>query len=238
MRAPPPIGLPRRRGSVDSCGGSCGFGGVLSILRSTSSSSGCEISMNDPRIEFNNARGSAMDAYSDLERSVAGVLRATLDISLDAAWTIAFSVVNTRSRYSIISSLMKISPWSDYLKTWDKLQRWLGPIDSMRNSIAHWIMMDDGTVSEPNRPQYLYNPRNLPCRDNSSRVSIEDVNEFIGKPRDLSIIIRLFGINLHEDTPREYLEPYLQLPTYQNPAAFLESQIPTGFSSPRKSSPQ
>jgi hypothetical protein len=144
---------------------------------------------------FDAARLKAIESYALLEHQLAGLLLPLLGVKKEA-YTIFFRITNTRSRYSIITALLRDLDDKEARKFWKSIEKALTKIDGIRNNIIHWLaIVDIGEVGGPNnRPQ----PPKKSLRPGHSfgpdvKLTIDDLQKFKADADDLTVIVTFFG---------------------------------------------
>lgn len=87
---------------------------------------------------FDVARMNALKEYATLEFQLCLLFKAILHVEAEIASAIFYQIINTRTRYAIMGSLLEIRHPDTFAKPWKRLEKWLGPCDTARNHIIHW----------------------------------------------------------------------------------------------------
>lgn len=183
--------------------------------------------MENPR-KFDNARMDAIKAYAQLEHSLALILKYLIGSDAETAWAIFFRIANTRSRYAIISDLLKLKHGSEYSKAWQKLEKWLVPLDTTRNHLVHWVTISDTVVQRTHRrvqaweKPTLKNPvSRFSSGPNSPSYSLLDLLRYHNDTMAMAGVISFFAQCLNPAQPFALREKFQQPITHPNPEAFL-----------------
>ncbi len=181
---------------------------------------------------FDRARLIALKQYAELELELVGLLRAILVIDHSIASAIFFQITNTRSRYAIIASILDIKYPDTWKKPWKKLESWLGPIDSARNHLVHWLedesivarVSTDGTlVRKVERVPHLANSARKWRRftPGEKRYQQSDILLVAESARIMGRIINRLNATIDQPETWPWLEIFQQPITDQTPEAFL-----------------
>jgi hypothetical protein len=131
------------------------------------------------RNELHRAVGEAMEAYANVEATLASLLGTILNINFQKAHIIFFSVGNARSRLDMIEHLLKLrlkaAVFSKLEDRWDSITEFLLTLAGFRNAIAHWHPHTN--IYERNSPTGESEFRMVPALGNpilgKSSVSLE-----------------------------------------------------------------
>lgn len=94
-----------------------------------------EVTNSDPLITL---RAHSVDAYASLEQSLSMLFASLLGASPDRASIVFYRIVNTKSRNTIISKLMRKEFGEQYGTWWNSLLKQIRKLDERRNEIIHW----------------------------------------------------------------------------------------------------
>lgn len=144
------MGLPRRRGSVDSCGLGCGLGGVRSIVRRTSSSWGSESGMGDlpDGVELLTTISLALANWSSVELELTVLFKAISELHNHKKANALFDgIISFEIRVGICDRLMafeKIDPIEGEM--WARMSAKLTKYYKKRHELAHFSIIEQNGV--------------------------------------------------------------------------------------------
>jgi len=189
----------------------------------------------DTPTSFDCARLAALKEYARLEFELCLLLRNLLQVDDAKASAIFYAITNTRARYAIIASLIDLGTTPKW-KAWAKIEKWLGPCDSVRNHLVHWfedeytlITMetdDDGKpvrVAEAARIPRLKNPSRRHRFSSGEKYYREsEIYEERDKIRVMMHIVNRFEVSIGHPDEWPWSDIFQQPVSDQTPVEFLQ----------------
>jgi hypothetical protein len=163
----------------------------------------------DQRKVIHGAIGEAMEAYAEVEMTLASVLRLLLHTELLEAHAVFFAIQNVRSRNELFQTLLTIRFKDDIKKFWNSCDKFLLTLAQYRNAIAHWHPLVT-IYLDKNDKATLKNAIGHPAiRSSYKPLEIDDFPPFI---KDcLYIRQELSGlISLLKDSPATFPDKFRQ----------------------------
>src|SRR4029078_5972969 len=206
---PPGIMAPRRRGSSVTLPGDI-------MTEDSPSPEERIIPLLDPKrdnpslIALMLARAAAIQAYANVEQSLASVFSTLLQTDSIIAGIIFFRIVNARSRLTIMEEIIQYryaSTYNVFCKSGTKL---LHSIDSTSNNIIHCHVVQNFN----NRPEgplvtFTLNRPDVWAKSTSSAISESDLAPFTQKCDFISSLLGCFCLVLLNRLPAENAKPWL-----------------------------
>lgn len=177
----------------------------------------------------------ALKDYADLEYELCILLKEVLRVQAPIASAIFYQISATRTRYAIIGSGFDINH-QPFKKAWDKMERWLGPLDTARNHIVHWGqdirvithakpgknggMFEEGSEAQIEHALYLKNRTRL-WRGDADQLSYteEELRDWAWKFRTMMHVINRLGNCVRK--PKEW--PWTDI--FQRPITDLKPEV-------------
>jgi hypothetical protein len=189
--------------------------------------------IRDPRFQM--ARGLAIEAYTNVERSLAYVFHHFLEAPLDRSNIVFFRIINSRSRIAILSDLLNKKYRSKFDLYWHGqpgtndekrlpgLFTFIQHLDDRRNEIVHWHTVfeygrDESTGRPANREElrpHLYWSKDI----KGAWITKERLREFSAKAEFVGDSIWMFYRVMAKDNVNEadiptWLQIFQQPPLY------------------------
>jgi hypothetical protein len=99
--------------------------------------------------DFALVRANAINAYASLEMNLGSLFDALLGAESQKAYVVVASVMNSQARLRMISRLLTLSHGDVYETFFSSLSEKLSGLDSTRNKVAHWIVLNSFTGGKP-----------------------------------------------------------------------------------------
>lgn len=148
----------------------------------------------------------AIDQHHKSEMATAHILAFLLQIPIDVASIIFFTITSNPTRYKIISETLKLrkSPFQEF---WARLTNFRNQADRARNKIIHWNI-----ISYTDGSQEMVNPKTRYMDDEEhSVIKSEQLNDMIKLICDVRAITEEFSSflagNIRGTLPEIYLRP-------------------------------
>jgi hypothetical protein len=84
------------------------------------------------------ARADAIESYSSLELTLCSLFAILLGTKADLGGIVFFKITATRSRNSIIETLIKRKYGTEFNAYWNSVIKIIGQLDNKRNEVIHW----------------------------------------------------------------------------------------------------
>jgi hypothetical protein len=190
-----------------------------------------KVLMNDP---LWTARGKAIQAYANLEQSLASFLAFLSDTDPMVASTIFFKVTSADSRNKILEKLFRQKFQARYNLFRNTLFDQLRPIDIERNSIVHWNAVADvgHDGQEMTASLQLRPPATLRTSDTPSLTTTQ-INEFANRCGFYGRLLNMFTFvegptqnNLPAEDASSWRDIFSQPIIYPPPSDHPLFQIP------------
>jgi hypothetical protein len=98
-------------------------------------------------------RANAINAYASLEMHLGMLFETLLGSDPQKAYVVFASVINSQARLRMISRLLQLSFGDRYITFFDSLSEKLSGLDSTRNKVAHWIVLNSYTGGKKFKPK-------------------------------------------------------------------------------------
>jgi hypothetical protein len=145
-------------------------------------------------------RAKAIDAYAGVEQAMCRILEVLLNTSTTKAGIIFYRVVNSRSRNTILSDLMKEEHGDRYKKYWNSIVKTVNRLDQTRNQIIHWHT--DLGVHKGGLELILCQPINWFSDAPLSAIGVEEMEVFSKNCDFVSGSLSVFSMFLRGDSLR------------------------------------
>jgi len=145
------------------------------------------------------ARAQAIQVYASLEQSLAHLFANLLRTDAEAAGTVFFRIVNTRSRLVILKKLLRQRHASAYNVFWSSIDKALrSDIDQKRNEIVHWHVVKELNIGDdvPTSTYKLAPPNFWTANNRSPKITVEDLMAFTAKCDFISRLMSMFHMHL------------------------------------------
>ena len=144
------------------------------------------------REEMLGAIGDAIQTYAILEFKLFQLVERLLDVELDTAAAVFYTLRNSRDRNSIVKSLLKVEFGDEYSRFWNSLTKLMGQLDESRNQIVHGLLIVDEEAGNQN--YILSRPESYWVEEWPTGTSIDhdNITTFIEKARTVGELIQHF----------------------------------------------
>ena len=179
-------------------------------------------SLSEARIRF-------IETYSEIEAAMSNLIQALLDVDSRIAWSIFYRVSSTRSSYAMILDFIKVKH-PELKKAWCVIERWLTPIDTARNHIVHWMVINKDTQFLANPATYIDLETLKPEeQDTEQKYTKEQIDELWYSAFKASAVVSMLarGISEKDDA---LLDRFLPLTNDQTPVSYTHLTLPTIYS--------
>jgi hypothetical protein len=196
-----------------------------------------EASRKSAEDDFWAIRGKAIQAYANLEQSLAQLFAGLSDMKIDVAQIIFFKITSADSRNKILEKLFKKKFGDDLNLFCNSLFDQLRPMDIERNEIVHWNVINQvgldetGMISLP-----VLMPPAFWSADSNTRIKHKiDLLVFTARCSFYSRLINMFNlttgliptvVSITDDMKRPWLDIFSQPIVYPPPAT--HPLFPTG----------
>jgi hypothetical protein len=184
-------------------------------------SESAKISLSDlhpyDRVTF--LRGKAIESYSALESSQAMLFHSLIGTDVLAAWTVFYRIVNTKSRNTILDSLLKQRRGSEFKAFWDSISSRIRSVDQRRHEIAHW--QHAASIDAHGNTHGMIVPNNIFAHDGNTPKRTEiDLAEFCRECNFLSRTLNMFSLLISEKLGVDHPERKTWLDIFHSPITY------------------
>jgi hypothetical protein len=208
-----------------------------------------EASRKSAEDDFWAIRGLAIQAYANLEQSLAQLFTGLAEMKMDIAQIVFFKITSADSRNKIIAKLFKRKFKSDFNLFRNSLLDQLRPIDIERNAIVHWNVVNEVGLDAEGKTTSV--PKLMPptfwIRDsNTPEMRKNDLLAFITKCDFYSRLLNMFcmttglialSVPIPEADKKPWLDIFAQPIVYPPRATHPLSPTPQASGTPPQSSP-
>lgn len=167
-----------------------------------------------PDIRFQLARMRAIQEYSNLESSLCNIFALVGEMKPDIAGIIFYKITASRSRASILDRLYRKKFATEYRLFWNDLLKVVGVLDSQRNEIVHWSVVNhiggaDLTLGDTNNAIQTLSlmPPNMWDYDSNTPIRTEaDLNAYADKCDVYGRALNIFRLVL-DGSARSHVPP-------------------------------
>ncbi|WP_156421328.1 hypothetical protein [Aureimonas sp. AU40] len=150
--------------------------------------------------------------YSLVERRLAWLLAALLEIKSDDGARILEIVRGNDTRYKLIGEFVRTKA-PDFAPFWRQMRRALKVVDEGRNKVAHWhAIADHGEIaggSATSTPALKLVPPTDVFVDNDIALSVEDISELSRACRHATRVLMFFFLTVRWEVQNPDAEKYL-----------------------------
>ncbi len=169
--------------------------------------------------DFRAMRGTAVEAYQELENSLFDLFRVVTGMNIDIAAIVFFKITSTKVRNSILDKLIRKKFGSKYSLFWNSYLKELRMVDSRRNEIVHWTVAEV-TTGEPaiSIGVHLIPPTFWDIQSEKPRLSKTDIGDFVDKCAVFSRACKLFITAATSPLPVAHYQAWLE--RFQKPLVY------------------
>jgi len=178
------------------------------------------------RDQFHIMRSEALNAYAQLEQHMAIVFDNLLHGAQTLDSFVVFgSILNTRSRLIMLEKLFQLRPGlEDFKRFFDGLLKEIRKIETFRNKLVHWIVLEGSTGGKPFDPERDVFLAEHPNIFAERKLYSIDIARFWHKTEFFSQLLYQFSLYIKmrhalpgapEKTP--WIEIFQERPTYPPP---------------------
>ena len=173
---------------------------------------------NPPRMELMIARAASIQAYAHVEQSLAMLFSTLLGTNMEITGIVFFRIVNTRSRIAIFEDLIKKRYTTTYDLFWTSVAKLLQNLDTRRNEIIHWQLVQSLSGGDPPTSIFTLMPPNFWANANRRSISASDLNIFTDKCDFISRLLNIFNLALGGGLDAERGKPWFEI--FQQPVVY------------------
>jgi hypothetical protein len=175
-----------------------------------------------PAQELMLARAKAIQMYASVEQSLASLFGVLVQTSPKIAGIIFFRIVNTRSRNAILEGILKERHGTAYDVYWTSILKMVVQLDSERNEIIHWHVVQELGKFEGDRALTSFKlsvPNFWAYTATSPSKSAHDINQFSFRCDYVTRSLNMFTVHLQGDVlPAESASTWREI--FQQPAVY------------------
>lgn len=164
-------------------------------------------------------RGKAVGAYSTFEQSLFMLFQSLLKAPMDRAAIVFFKITNTQARNAILEKLVHKEFGTTYNKFWNDYVDHLRPIDTRRNEIVHWAVVNK--IASEEAVEVVLSPPNFWINSPTApELSGQDLVDFIVKCDVYARLATMFAVMTpaQSQIPLEQRQPWLDI--FQQPLVY------------------
>jgi hypothetical protein len=164
--------------------------------------------------QFLALRAIAIQAYANLEMSLAILFAALLGILVDLAGLVLFRITNTHARNRILDDLQSKKHGTTYDTFWNSLISFIRTLDQRRNEIVHWHVVQNINLALDHKEAASLSlaPPTGWTTQSAASISDNDLSDFIQRCEFASRLITMFRGVVHEPAiPDDVRETWLPI---------------------------
>jgi hypothetical protein len=191
-----------------------------------------------PKAPLHQAVGEAIEEYSDVEATLASLLRHLLKTSILQSHAIFFAISNVRSRLELFDTLLAVEFGGELKQFWNSCTKFLVALANFRNAIVHWHPQTIIYVDEKTETTVVKHALGHPTFHSSYKpLEIEDFAPFI---KDCILVKTELSslIFLAKERPRPLPDKFQQPIARRNQAVLQPLRKPKTPKARRQASPR